>query len=143
MTACFADGTIRDVTHLACYEVSDPTRASISATGRVSTHRPCETAVSVRFMNGRAISRLAFPAVRPDFVWRAQPENGPIDTLVFAKLKALAINPSPLATDAVFLRRAYLDAIGRLPDPGEARAFLSSRASEKRAWLDRPTGRTP
>src|ERR1035437_10350947 len=51
--------------------------------------------------------------------------NNRIDELVYNKLKAMGVPPSPLATDEAFLRRAYLDAIGILPTAGEARAFLA------------------
>ena len=55
--------------------------------------------------------------------------------MVFAKLQALRVNPSPVCGDSVFLRRAFLDAIGRLPEPGEALLFLSDRDPGKRAKL--------
>jgi hypothetical protein len=69
--------------------------------------------------------------------------QGRIDALVFARLKQLGIQPAKLASDAVFLRRVYLDAIGTLPTPEEAAAFLQDRAPGKRvalidSLLDRP-----
>ena len=135
VTAIFDNGTTRDVTRQAAYDVSDPTFAAISAGGQTHARGPGETAIAVRYMNGRATSRLAFVADRPDFVWRGGEPSGTIDALVFAKLKALRINPSPVCDDSVFLRRAFLDAIGRLPEPAEARAFLESTDSAKRDKL--------
>ena len=135
VTAFFDDGTTRDVSRQAAYDVSDPTRVEVSIDGQVHARGPCETAIAVRYMNGRTTSRLAFLADRPGFVWRGEEPSGAIDSLVFAKLKALRMNPSPLCTDSVFLRRAFLDAIGRLPDPAEARAFLESTDPDKRDKL--------
>jgi hypothetical protein len=131
----FDNGTERDVTRQAAYDVSDPTRAAVSVDGNVHAGGACETAVSVRYMNARATSRLAFPAKRPGFVWQGGEPKEPIDAIVFARLKALRINPSPLAGDSAFLRRAFLDAIGRLPGPAEARAFLNSNDPGKRDKL--------
>ena len=135
VTAHFTDSTTRDVTRQAAYDLNDPTRAEVSATGQVRARGTSETVVAIRYMNGRATSRLAFLADRPGFVWNGGKPNGTIDTLVFAKLKALRINPSPVCSDSVFLRRAFLDAIGRLPDPAEARAFLESTDQAKRDKL--------
>ena len=50
------------------------------------------------------------------------PQNG-IDKLVFAKLAALGLRPV-LCSDAVFVRRAYLDVIGTLPPAEAVRGFL-------------------
>jgi hypothetical protein len=141
--ALFDDGTTRDVTRQAAYDVSDPTRADVSVDGQVQAHGACETVVAVRYMSGRTTSRLAFLVDRPGFVWNGGEPQGTIDALVFAKLQSLRINPSPLCNDSVFLRRAFLDAIGRLPVPEEARSFLESTDPAKRDKLidrlvDRP-----
>ena len=53
------------------------------------------------------------------------PQN-PIDELVFARLKELNIQPARLCSDAVFVRRVYLDVIGTLPKGLEAEQFLLS-----------------
>ncbi|MBX6315840.1 MAG: DUF1549 domain-containing protein, partial [Isosphaeraceae bacterium] len=135
VTAEFADGSHRDVTRQAAYDVSDPTRAAVDPDGRVTATGPGEITVAVRYLDGRGISRLAFLHDRPAFVWKGPEPNNLIDTHVFAKLRALKINPSELAGDAVFLRRAYLDAIGLLPTPEEVRAFLADTDPEKRSKL--------
>jgi hypothetical protein len=61
--------------------------------------------------------------------------QGRIDELVFAHLKQLGIQPANLSSDAVFLRRAYLDTIGTLPTIEEARKFLDDTNPGKRAAL--------
>jgi len=53
------------------------------------------------------------------------------------------VEPSGLATDAVFVRRVYLDTLGTLPSTDEAMRFLDDRNPRKRealidAILDRP-----
>ena len=63
---------------------------------------------------------------------------GQIDKLVFARLAKLGIQPV-LCSDAVFVRRAYLDVIGTLPTAEEVRAFLddSDVKNKRRALIDR------
>jgi hypothetical protein len=64
--------------------------------------------------------------------------QNPIDELVFARLKELNIQPARLCSDAVFVRRAYLDAIGTLPKGAEAEQFLANVSPNKRkALIDR------
>src|SRR5437879_944058 len=58
-----------------------------------------------------------------------------IDDLVFARWKAMGIRPPNLCSDAVFLRRAWLDAAGVLPTAEEAAEFLGSQNPNKRAAL--------
>jgi hypothetical protein len=52
---------------------------------------------------------------------------------VYAKLRALGVEPSGPAPDAEFLRRVTLDVIGTLPTPGEVRAFLADESPAKRS----------
>ena len=61
--------------------------------------------------------------------------QGRIDELVFAKWKPLGIEPANPCSDAVFLRRVYLDVIGTLPTVQEARAFFNDKAPDKRKKL--------
>lgn len=58
-----------------------------------------------------------------------------IDDLVEHKLAEKNQTPNSLTDDETFLRRIYLDAIGRIPTLDEARAFLNSKASHKREDL--------
>ncbi len=58
-----------------------------------------------------------------------------IDTRVHAKLNQLGIEPAWICSDAVFLRRVYLDVIGTLPTIEEAQAFLDDEHSKKREAL--------
>lgn len=61
--------------------------------------------------------------------------RGRIDALVGERLKRLGIQPARECSDAVFLRRAYLDAIGTLPTEVEARTFLADATPERRRAL--------
>ncbi len=62
-------------------------------------------------------------------------DNNFIDRLAAAKFREIGISPSSLCDDATFLRRAYLDAIGTLPTPEQAAAFLDSKDADKRNQL--------
>jgi len=63
------------------------------------------------------------------------PPQGKIDELVLARLKELKIEPAPLCSDAVFVRRAYLDVIGTLPTADDVRGFLKDTSPTKRKAL--------
>jgi hypothetical protein len=134
ISASFSNGARRNVTTLAVYE---PTNSAIEVShdGLIAARSVGETTLLVRYLNQQAALRLAVVAPRPDFAFIAPAEANYVDRYVFAKLRSLWINPSPLATDAVFLRRAYLDAIGLLPTADEARRFLNDPSSDKRRRL--------
>ena len=61
--------------------------------------------------------------------------NNRIDTLVMKTFRSKGIEPANLCSDAVFIRRVYLDVIGTLPEPQEVREFLQDRSPRKRAAL--------
>jgi hypothetical protein len=61
-----------------------------------------------------------------------------IDGLVSAKLQELNIQPAKVCSDAVFVRRVYLDTIGTLPTAQEAEHFiLDSNPDKRRILIDR------
>ena len=61
--------------------------------------------------------------------------NNRIDTLVMKTFRNKGIEPANLCSDAVFIRRVYLDVIGTLPEPKDVREFLQNRSPHKRAAL--------
>lgn len=65
----------------------------------------------------------------------AVPSQGRLDDLVFARQAETGYPPSDLCSDAVFVRRVYIDVLGTLPTIGEVRRFLSNHSPDKRAEL--------
>jgi hypothetical protein len=129
----FGDGTREDMTSFCEYRVKDDYIADVSPTGQVQGVHPGDTAVVIAYRGNLLTARVFVPApVEPGFVYPAVPEVNFIDREVFAKLRLLNIVPSPLSTDAEFLRRVTLDAIGTLPTPEEVRAFLADSSPDKR-----------
>jgi hypothetical protein len=134
-TATFTDGKSRDVTGLAVLEPTSPTVAALGGDGTVRRLRDGEVTVVVRYLDRQVTARLAFVPARPGFTWKGPPEADPIDKHVFARLRELRVNPSPVCDDATFLRRAWLDATGTLPPVRDVRAFLADADPKKREKL--------
>ena len=135
VTAHFADGSRRDVTHLAAYETSNTAVATIDEHGQITPHDRGEAAILVRFLEHIESVPVMFVKDVPGFAWKAPPENNEIDRLVNAKLRQLQYLPAETCSDAEFLRRAYLDVIGLLPTVTESEAFLADPAEDKRSRL--------
>ncbi len=58
-----------------------------------------------------------------------------IDRHIAADWTARKITPAPAADDAEYVRRVYLDLIGRSPRVSESRAFLDDKSTDKRTRL--------
>lgn len=116
-----------------------------------ATPRRCFGALPV-LLAGLLVSGPAFPAPRPASPAGPAPAAPPaslyespvppvaeceIDRLVFAELARAKVKPVR-CSDAVFVRRAFLDVIGTLPTAAEARAFLEDGSpGKRRALIDR------
>jgi len=133
--AHFADGSQRDVTALANLEFTTLGVAQVTAMGEVRRERFGETVLIVRYLSQVAPVRIVFLPDRPVPDFAQRPVNQEIDRRVFAQLEQLRLPPAELAPDPVFVRRAYLDAIGLLPTPEETRAFLADTDPHKRDKL--------
>jgi hypothetical protein len=132
--AVSSEGQVRDVTRLAVFETSNLV-VRVDAEGVAQRQDMGETTILVRYLDHQIAVQLAFVPARSDFVWSNPPEGNYIDHHVFAKLRTLRVNPSPLAPDSVLLRRVYLDVLGILPAPDETRRFLADTRPDKRARL--------
>ncbi|MFO0844831.1 MAG: DUF1549 and DUF1553 domain-containing protein [Gemmataceae bacterium] len=139
--AFWSDGAAEDVTSLAQFDALNASVASVTPDGLVTAKAVGETHVMVRFAGKARVVQVTLaygPPRAADF-----PANNFIDEKLAAKWRDLGLSPSGPCSDAEFLRRLHLDAIGTLPTPGEARAFLADPDPAKRAKaidrvLDRP-----
>ncbi len=138
VTARYGDGSTRDVTRLAEYISQEKEMATVDERGLVTVGKLTgEGVIILRYMGQVDVARITVPAEKtlPDSVYASLPVKTEIDRLVYARLKKLGIQPSAPCTDGEFLRRASLDAIGMLPSPEMARAFLTSTDPDKREKL--------
>jgi len=58
-----------------------------------------------------------------------------IDRAVLPVLRRNGLAPAPPCSDAVFVRRVYLDVLGKLPEPEAVSAFLADTRADKRTRL--------
>jgi hypothetical protein len=136
--AKFSDGRFEDVTKWAKYTSNDEGVAQVEdATGKVKMLGQGEAAITVWYSSKVLYTRLAVP-----YTTQVAPEkftsfrrNNYIDDLVLAKLNAIKIEPSAPASDAMFIRRAFLDATGSLPTAEEVENFLADQSPDKRQKL--------
>jgi Protein of unknown function (DUF1553)/Protein of unknown function (DUF1549) len=131
----FSDGSIRDLTALTVYSSSNESVASVTPDGLVEKTGRGETAILARFLDKMSTACITFLEDVKGFAWSNPPARNFVDTLVYDKLKQLQIVPSESCSDEEFVRRAYLDADGRLPQPQESLAFLGSHDPDKRGKL--------
>ncbi|MCA9071294.1 MAG: DUF1549 domain-containing protein, partial [Planctomycetaceae bacterium] len=129
--ADYADGQTRDVTAWAKFDTLDDAVVQITPKGLATTSGRGQAPVMVRFADQADIATFVVPF--SDSVELADWKNQNfVDELASAKFRELGLEPSPLADDATFLRRAFLDAIGTLPTPKQTREFLASTDPDKR-----------
>ena len=131
----FKDGSSRDTTRLTVFSSSDPSIADVSPTGLVEFKRTGEVAILCRYLEQMISVRITYLEPREGFAWPNPPANNLVDTHVYAKLKMMNIAPSGLCTDDEFVRRAFLDCVGRMPTPDEVKAFLADKDAKKRDKL--------
>ncbi|HTI50914.1 MAG TPA: DUF1549 domain-containing protein, partial [Planctomycetaceae bacterium] len=140
--AIFSDGKTRDVTAWTRFDSMDDAVVSVTPSGVVTAIGRGQAPVMIRFEGQAAISTVVVPfAESVDLAgWQ---NNNFVDELASAKFRELGITPSPICDDAVFLRRAYFDAIGTQPTIEETTAFLDSTDPDKRRKVvDRLLGLT-
>ncbi|MEX0714799.1 MAG: DUF1549 and DUF1553 domain-containing protein, partial [Pirellulales bacterium] len=132
--ATYSDGKTRDVTHWARFDSLDESVVSVANDGFVTATGRGQSSVMVRFEGQAQVATVIVPYAE-SIALAGWTENNFIDTLAAARFRELGIEPSPLADDATFLRRAFLDAIGTLPSVEEAAAFIDSPDPDKRTKL--------
>lgn len=140
--AYYSDGTCRDVTAWARFDSMDEAVLDVNREGLVQVIGRGQAPVMVRYEGHAEVAMFVAPYGGPPKLadWK---DNNFVDELAASKFRELGIQPSPLCDDATFLRRAWLDATGTLPDIDSTTEFLQSTDPEKRTRLvDRLLGLT-
>ncbi|MGH9361566.1 MAG: DUF1549 domain-containing protein, partial [Thermoanaerobaculia bacterium] len=135
--ARYGDGRVEEVTRWAKYTATEGSVAQVDEGGRVQVMGHGEGAVTVWYQSRIFVATISVPYENqaPDEVFARAPRRNFIDELALKKLRSLRLPPSPPASDAEFLRRAFIDTLGVLPTAAEARAFLADGGADKRDRL--------
>ena len=132
----YSDGAKRDVTWLSLFHSNDTGMATVAEDGLITIGDTVgQASVMARYHGKVGVFQSIIPQPGAAVAYPILPVNNFIDTHVDRHLKQLNISPSPIAGDATYLRRVYLDIIGKLPTPDEADMFLKHPAKDKRAKL--------
>jgi hypothetical protein len=137
--ARYSDRRTEDITRWVKWSSTDEAVCRVDDDGKAHIIGPGEGAIVAWFASKLAIARLTVPYPEAPgrvrgIADRRKPHNF-IDEHVDKQLARLNLAPSPECTDAEFVRRAYVDTIGRLPEIGEASAFLADPSPNRRDAL--------
>ena len=134
VVARYEGGHERDVTRLATYTSNDDLAAEVDEQGLATLSHRGEADLIVRYgseVRSYRLSAAANPGLEYDFT--ALPRANFIDALLYERLAALELPPSPPVDDPGYLRRVTLDLTGQIPTPEATRRFVADDDPEKRS----------
>ena len=134
--ARWSDGLSRDVTRWWRYEISDEGKdfSSISDLGRITALEPGRSIIRIRYLKKVAAVDVlvGLETDQQDWSWQS---NNIVDEIVSKTWREVGVAPAKPAADHRFLRRAWLQILGRIPDEDSARKFLTSTRPARRSEL--------
>ena len=131
--ATFADGTKENITPFCDFQVNDDFVAEVTPSGKVTGIRAGDSAIVIKYRDRVLTARALVTApMNPNSQQLDVATVSYLDEHVLAKLRKLNVVSSERVSDGDFLRRVYIDTIGRLPTPEVARAFIANKDPKKR-----------
>ena len=135
VVARYADGHRSDVTRRSDFDSLESGIADVDADGHVKVSGSGQAAIMVRYRGQTAVAHV----ISPFTVAAAQPKFPAavnlIDKEVARRWRLLEMRPAAGCSDADFIRRAFLDCLGTLPEPAVVERFLASTDAGKRDRL--------
>lgn len=133
--ATFDDKSTVEVTAQTVFTSTDEGAVTVEKDGEAFVLRQGQHTVLARYLDQVVPVTLILPIGTDAIDLRKGPRHNWIDDAIYEKLATLRLPLSPPSDDATFLRRAFIDLTGSLPDPKEVKAFLADKSREKRAKL--------
>ncbi|WP_226895416.1 PSD1 and planctomycete cytochrome C domain-containing protein [Luteolibacter marinus] len=134
--ATYSDGTDRDVSTLSSFSTSNDNSVAINLHSGLSVSKKRGEAFLLgRFMTFTEVAQAIVIPKESTYTRPELPEFNYIDKPVYEKLHKLRVIPAPLCDDETFLRRVYIDVVGRLPEIPEREKFLANNDPGKREAL--------
>lgn len=134
--ARWSDGISKDVTRWCRFEISNEGEefSSISDLGRITALEPGRSIIRIRYLKKVAAVDVlvGLETDQQDWNWQS---NNVVDEIVSKTWREVGVAPAKPAADHRFLRRAWLQILGRIPDEDSARKFLSSTRPASRSEL--------
>lgn len=132
--ARYSDGSVRDVTNLTVFLSNNDAAAAVTQDGLITGEGAGTAFILARFDQFTAGTEVIVRsgATYPGLDWMP---NNYVDQLAADRWRDLHVLPSELSSDRVFLRRIYLDVVGRLPTLEEQSAFFASAGPDRRELL--------
>ncbi len=132
-------GRVEDVSRWVKWSSADESVCRVDDQGKTQVVGPGEGAIVAWYASRLAIARVTVPYEQKPgpagaVVDQRKPRNF-IDEQIDRQLTRLNLQRSPGCDDAEFVRRAYVDTIGRIPTNDEARAFFADASPARRDAL--------
>jgi hypothetical protein len=136
--ARFDDGPATDVTPWTVFTPADSVAVELREENNsiiAIVKRRGPQVIIARFLDRVVPLQVIVPLSEQPVDLSREPQVNFIDEEINRGLTILRIPVSPAADDATWLRRVRLDLTGRLPEPGEVKAYARDTAADKRQRL--------
>jgi len=139
--AHFSDSHLLDATKQVKWTSTNEAVCTVDEAGKVTVIGSGEGAIMAWYSSQIAIARITvpYPVIDPGKesakLIETRKPRGFIDEMIDHQLKRLNLPASGACSDQVFVRRVYIDTVGRLPEESEVRQFLTDSRKEKRDLL--------
>jgi len=140
--AKYSDGSLEDVTRNVIWSSTNDVVCRVDEDGLATVVGSGEGAIVAWYASNLAIARITSPfnqdkpsAATTETTQDPRPPRNFIDEQIDKQLARLNLPKSPPCSDNAFIRRAYIDTIGRMPTPEETRKFLANKEPDARDQL--------
>ncbi|MCA9194753.1 MAG: DUF1553 domain-containing protein [Planctomycetales bacterium] len=140
--ASYTNGRTEDVTKWAKFSSTNEAVAKVSEDGQIEVVGSGKASIVIWFASRIVLSSVVVPyssqsqgSLASDFE-----SANLIDEILLAEWEQLGLRPSVVCSDETFMRRAFLDATGALPNAALVREFLSSDSHSRSKLVDQILG---